>query len=119
MTKMLNAATATLGNVIPVIGLLMKRLSDCFQRHNRLPDARVLARRLEDQIRRRSERQTHHDFYNMATMCDPRLKGNIARKNSTLKCLRSKLMDRVRLCKAEGHPGSGGGGSGGLPRQKW
>lgn len=38
---MISVATATLGDVIPVFGLLMKRLSDGNQGQDPLPDVQV------------------------------------------------------------------------------
>lgn len=75
ITAMLSAATATLGNVILIIGLLMKRGSECTQSHDLLPDVHTLVKRLEEQIKSQLEPLTH----NLATICDHRFKGTIGR----------------------------------------
>lgn len=86
--------TNTLGNVIPVVGLL-KEISDFHQNHNPGYMVQAIVSRLEEQIANHLEPQLVNHLHNVATFCEPRVKGSIARRSSALDILKQKLIGKV------------------------
>lgn len=79
ITDTLSAATATLMNVITVVGLFKKKMPDFHQNQTVAPEVQAHLTRLEKQIGSSLELLLGNPLYNLATFCDPKVKVSITR----------------------------------------
>lgn len=84
-------ATATQGNVIPVIKLLRKKTD--YQENHCLVS--VMQALLKIKIEAYLETLLYRE-HNLTTMCGPRMRGSIAHKNTSLTNLKNRLTEKVR-----------------------
>lgn len=94
VAELLSTANATLGNVISEVGLLKKKISEFHQNQTLAPQVQDLVNRLAEQIGTWMEPLLGNPLYHQFTICEPRVKGKITRRNYALGSLNQKLIER-------------------------
>lgn len=102
-TVAFRGAMATLSQVIPVIRLLQDKMASLVKQQKEKTgelqvslEVAALAAKLQAQLEEHFGPLMHQEEYVLATMCDPRLKGNIAVRCGTFAHTKVRLVERVR-----------------------
>ncbi|KAJ7344516.1 hypothetical protein JRQ81_000466 [Phrynocephalus forsythii] len=97
-THVLSSYNTSLGHVLPLVNALRQCLEASIREEaDLLPKSRALADRLLTSVDTRLSSLRREKVYQMACLCDPRIKGSLAGSAANLKSWKTELCHQLRM----------------------